>query len=118
MPDSRLTWHLEERRGAIVVAPDGRVDETTATEFGDRLAEAVTQARAASGKRLVVDLSDIAYMSSRGLRMLTIARRQANDEGVSMLLAGANETMQEILAISRYDQIFQVFGRAEEAIPD
>jgi anti-anti-sigma factor len=47
-------------------------------------------------------------MSSRGLRVLTIAKRQAEMSGLTITLAGPNEVMREILAISRYDKLFHV----------
>jgi anti-sigma B factor antagonist/stage II sporulation protein AA (anti-sigma F factor antagonist) len=46
-------------------------------------------------------------MSSRGLRALTIARREAG-EAVAIRLARPNPRMREILAISRYDKLFEV----------
>lgn len=118
MVESELRWRVDARRGALVAAPQGRVDETTGPEFGERLNAAVDEARETPSRRLVLDLSGIAYMSSRGLRLLTVARRKASEDKVTILLAGANATMQEILAISRYDQIFQVFRRTEEALPE
>jgi len=49
----------------------GRLDSTTAKEFGDRLTELVQAGRNA----IVVDLKDIAYISSAGFRALLIANR-------------------------------------------
>jgi anti-sigma B factor antagonist len=46
-------------------------------------------------------------MSSRGLRALTMAKREAGDV-VKITLAAPNERMREILAISRYDKLFLV----------
>ncbi len=62
--------------------------------------------RAADGKRaFVLDLSGLDYMSSRGLRALTLGKREAGD-AVAITLAAPNERIREILAISRYDRLF------------
>ena len=61
---------------------------------------------------VVIDLSQLDYMSSRGLRVLTVAKRQADEAAISILLASPNEVMSEILAISRYDKLFTI-TRAE-----
>ena len=66
-------------------------------------------AAAAGGAPLVVDLSGLDYMSSRGLRALTMAKREAGDV-VKISLASPNDRMREILAISRYDKLFEVTG--------
>lgn len=112
MTGGTLDWQLEDRDGTRVVTPGGRVDESTATVFTERL---VAEAAAAEG-RLVLDLSGIAYMSSRGLRALTLAQREAARTGSTIVLARPNETMREILAISRYDMIFKVAGTIEDAL--
>ena len=114
MSGGTLGWTSESRDGARIVAPVGRVDEATASEFIERLSEAA----AASGGRLVVDLSGIAYMSSRGLRALTLAQRKGSEAGSTIVLARPNETMREILAISRYDMVFRVAETIENALAD
>ena len=114
MSGGTITWRIEERDGARIVTPDGRVDESTATAFTERLIAEAGSARA----KLVLDLSGIAYMSSRGLRALTLAQREATRAGATIVLARPNETMREILAISRYDMKFTVAGTIEDALAD
>ena len=74
MDGGGLEWRAEERGDVRVLAPSGRVDEATANEFNERLGEA-----AASGGTLVLDLGGIGYMSSRGLRALTLAQRRGSE---------------------------------------
>ena len=112
MSGGTLSWQVEDRDDARIVVPAGRVDESTATEFTERL---IAEAGAARGK-LVLDLSGIAYMSSRGLRALTLAQREGTRAGSTLVLAKPNETMREILAISRYDMIFKVAATIDEAL--
>lgn len=101
-----LSWQLRNAGDRLVGAPEGRVDETTWEAFSGHLIAAVHDA-AAAGLPLVVDLSRLEYMSSRGLRALTIGRREAGD-AVKITLAAPNERMREILAISRYDKLFTI----------
>jgi anti-anti-sigma factor len=103
---SEFDWQLRDAGGRLVAAPTGRVDEATWERFSEKLVAAVRQA-AAAGAPLVVDLSGLDYMSSRGLRVLTIARREAGED-VAISLAAPNPQMREILQISRYDKLFQV----------
>ena len=119
MGTSILIWSVMPREGAArVVKPAGKIDESTATPFGERLAEEIEAAAADGIAQVVVDLSHIEYMSSRGLRGLTLAQRKAADHKVAIVLAQPNEIMREILAISRYDKVFKVFGSVAEAIAD
>lgn len=112
MSEGTLQWRAEACEGARILAPVGRVDEATATEFMDGLVAAAGE----GGALLVLDLSGIAYMSSRGLRALTLAQRKGTESGTVIVLARPNETMREILAISRYDMIFRVADTVDDAL--
>ena len=94
--------------GILVASVDGRVDEATWEEFADRMSEAIEQAAGAKHSELMLDLTNLDYMSSRGLRVLTMAKRQAETAGLTITLAAPNEVMREILAISRYDKLFHI----------
>jgi anti-anti-sigma factor len=106
-----LSWQLRNAGDRLVGAPEGRVDETTWEVFSTQLIAAVREA-AEAGLPLVVDLAKLEYMSSRGLRALTIGRREAGD-AVKITLAAPNERMREILAISRYDKLFTIADSVE-----
>jgi len=110
-----MMWTQEVREGAIVAVPRGKIDESTAQAFGTSLEEAVGHAADAAA-RLVLDCSGIDYMSSRGLRALTLAKRKADGAGVKILLAAPNGVVREILAISRYDKLFGVTDTVEAAL--
>ena len=101
-----MDWELTSGEGRLIGRPKGRVDETTWEVFSGHLTSAVREAAAAGGK-LTIDLSGLEYMSSRGLRALTIAKREAGPD-VAIELAAPNARMREILAISRYDKLFDV----------
>ncbi len=107
-----MDWVLERSPTRLVGQPRGRVDETTWEAFSQALTQAVREAAAAGGLPLVVDLSGLDYMSSRGLRALTMAKREAGDR-VAITLAAPNDRMREILAISRYDKLFNVTDAVE-----
>lgn len=116
MTDGKLRWRSDALPGGRIVAPEGRVDEATAAAFGEGLAEAVRAAHDAGAQRLAIDLGEVEYMSSRGLRALTLAGRKASELGVAVVLTRPNAIMREILAISRYDKVFRVFERNEDAL--
>ena len=94
--------------GILVAAVHGRVDEASWQEFAERMSEAIDQAAAAKQSEVMLDLTDLDYMSSRGLRVLTMAKKQAEASGISITLAAPNEIMREILAISRYGKLFHI----------
>lgn len=103
-----MEYSLELRDEAVLVRVDGRVDESTWEAFGAGLSDAVRQAGRASLPKVIIDLSELDYMSSRGLRVLTVAKREGDAADVTIILSSPNDIMREILAISRYDKLFTV----------
>ena len=110
-----MEYSIERREDAIIVAVDGRVDEASWEAFGAGLSEAIDQAGQSDLRRVIIDLAKLDYMSSRGLRMLTVAKRQAEETDVTVSLASPNDVMREILAISRYDKLFGITETVEAA---
>ena len=103
-----MDFNCRSADGILVGSVHGRVDEATWEQFAERMSEAIDQAAAAKQSELIIDLTNLDYMSSRGLRVLTMAKRQAEASGISITLAAPNEIMREILAISRYDKLFHI----------
>ena len=97
---------MTEDRGRFSYEPDGKIDESNWQSFSENLVGAVEQA-AALQQDLVVNLANVPYMSSRGLRALTLARKAAGDR-IEIVLVAPDARLREILAISRYDKIFRV----------
>ena len=103
-----MEYSYDCRDHAVIISVRGRVDEASWVAFGVGLSEAIEKAREAKVDQVVIDLAGLEYMSSRGLRVLTVARREGDDAGVKVSLASPNDVMREILAISRYDRLFTI----------
>ena len=98
---------MADDEAGAVLRPAGKIDEGNWQAFADDLTRAVDRAAARQAPILTVDLGQVPYMSSRGLRALTLARKAAGDR-LEIVLAAANPRLREILAISRYDKIFRI----------
>jgi anti-sigma B factor antagonist len=107
-----MIWSSRQSGRMLIGEPKGRVDESTWESFLVAINAAIGEA-SQSGFGMVIDLERLDYMSSRGLRVLTLAKREAEAKQVALTLARPNERMREILAISRYDKIFAVTDSLE-----
>ncbi len=108
-----MEYFLDRREDAVVVAVHGRVDESSWQAFGTGLTDAIEQARQSALAKVIIDLGELDYMSSRGLRVLTVAKREGEAANVTISLASPNEVMREILAISRYEKLFTITDTVE-----
>jgi anti-sigma B factor antagonist/stage II sporulation protein AA (anti-sigma F factor antagonist) len=62
---------------------------------------------------VVIDLSHVEHMSSVGLRALMNGLRHAKGQGVLLYLWRPTPRLREVLAISRYDKLFQILDEAD-----
>jgi anti-sigma B factor antagonist len=88
----------------IILEPLGRLDSTTAQEFGDRLMALVHAGRSA----IVVDLKNIAYISSAGFHVLLIANRATAEKQGKMALCGVNGDVKRMFDIGSLTELFLI----------
>ena len=97
---------------AIVLHPDGRLDQDSAAMFQERLLQAV----GSGGKGVIVDFSKIPYVSSVGLRAIMIAAKQGKADGVSLAVAELTPTVNEIFEISRFNFVVDIHEKLRDAV--
>ncbi|MHA7819559.1 MAG: STAS domain-containing protein [Erythrobacter sp.] len=102
----------EEFHGdVLVVSASGRIDSNTAGEL-----EAVLPDRVQTQDATVMDLTDVAYVSSAGLRVLLKGAKTARATGHRLALAGLNASVQEVFDISGFSSIFTIEPDVEKAL--
>lgn len=103
----------EEMIGEIVVlGVKGRLDNETAPTLERRL----TEAFAGSGRRLVLDLRQLEYISSAGLRVLLLAAKRAEETGSRFVVCGLSGTVQQVFEFGGFLKVFRILASREDAI--
>ena len=85
----------------LTIAVSGRIDTVTAPEL-----EANFQFGEATC--VVLDLADVPYMSSAGLRLLLIAHKTMLGKGGEFLIANAQPAVKEVMAITGFSGILNL----------
>lgn len=93
------------------VAPEGRLDAVTVPA----LEAVLTEHLAAGHTRLVLDLSQVSYMSSSGLRALLRSRREAQAAAGDVVLCGLNPRVREIFDMIGFASLFPLYAQVAEA---
>jgi len=88
--------------GLLTVTPIGRLDSTTSGELDEKLKNDITD----DVNSLVIDMAQVDYISSKGLRVLVTAYRTL--AGRSMQLINLNNSVTEVLRLSGMLKFFQV----------
>ena len=100
---------------AVVVHAAGRLDQDTCEAFRADLLKYVDEA-AHDGGAIVLDLSELEYVSSAGLRCFMLASRQAKAQHGRIFVAALQPMVAEIFQISHFNLVFQVFPTVREAV--
>lgn len=93
------------------IAPQGRLDAVTVPA----LETAIDEQLNARHFRLIIDLSEVGYMSSSGLRALLRARRQAQSGGGDVVLCAMNQRVTEVFEMIGFNNLFRIFATTAEA---
>ncbi len=97
-----MTITKTQENDKLTVKIDGRLDTTTAPQLEAELKTALDGV-----KELVFDISDLAYISSAGLRVLLTAQKAMNKQG-KMVVSGANEAVMEIFEVTGFVDILTI----------
>jgi len=100
-----LRYDVRAEEDAAVVVLDGDIDlaNTSDIEHG---VERILEANAVS--RLVLDLADVDFMDSTGLRMLWEIRQKAQDVSAKLVLRTPSDPVLRLLRLTGMHRIFQI----------
>ena len=102
----------DRQRGAVIVAPVGRIDSTTSASLDQHLLELA----AAGERRIVIDLAGVDYISSAGLRVvLSLAKRMRENKG-GLALCALGESVRRVFELSGLLPLFGITASREEAV--
>lgn len=86
----------------LTLALAGRLDTTTAPQLESELKDDLDGVTA-----LTLDLRELEYISSAGLRVLLSAQKTMNKQG-EMKVSGTNETIMEIFEVTGFSDILNL----------
>ncbi|WP_028934039.1 anti-sigma factor antagonist [Pseudonocardia spinosispora] len=110
-----LTLGCSVRAGAIVVVATGELDVLTVPRLRETLAESV---RSPEADTLVLDLTDVEFLGSLGLRALVeiAAEAEANDKGLRVVVDSQRPVVRPIM-LSGLDRELDLYDSLDDALP-
>lgn len=95
---------LRHDSAIVVVYVAGELDLLTATPLQNHLDKAL----ATRPPRLIVDLSEVSFMSAIGLTVLITAHHAASDHGTTLQLRGVSRAAARVLHITELTSLFEI----------
>ena len=87
----------------IVLNLNGRLDTTTAPDFQQSLLAEIK-----TGKNIILDFSELAYVSSAGLRSLLTGQKAVAAGGQTMVLRHVSEEIMEVFDMTGFSDILTI----------
>ena len=108
-----MQWAASSSTRGPVGRPTGDIDDDARDLFLTHLRGGVAEAAAATSD-FIIDMEGVEHMSAGALMALTIARKEAINSNVKIVLARPTPAVREVLEISRYQLIFDIVDDLDE----
>ncbi|MBI1879357.1 MAG: STAS domain-containing protein [Chloroflexi bacterium] len=105
-----LSIELTRDSDAWLLKLKGNVDSSTihllwSTDSGASLLKEMSQAHI---KKLLIDLTNVEFIDSHGLRVLLNAHKDFSNENIQIVLQNPNPHLKRLLRIMQFDRVFVI----------
>jgi anti-anti-sigma factor len=97
--------HVDDRDGRVVVEVRGELDLATASQLEDAVLPSVRD-----GRETIIDLRDLEFMDSTGVRVVVAAHLAAEEHGARLALVRARPgtAVHRVLEISGLEGVLEI----------
>jgi anti-anti-sigma factor len=95
----------------MIIHVKGELDSNTSAELDDTLKQLLGE----GSRRFILELSEMDYVSSVGLRVFLAHLKKLKSDQGRMVLAGLNDEVQEIFDMAGFSSLFEITPDLEAA---
>jgi anti-anti-sigma factor len=107
-----MEMHVMEQDSTSIITINGSLDSLNAPEAIRFMLAQVENGR----NQLILDLSQMDFMSSAGLRAILMVLKECRHQGGDLRLVGPNAAIGRILTITGFTSVMQVFDDVKQAV--
>jgi len=98
--------------GVVILELKGRLDTTNYSFLEEKIMKLIDD----NQNHILVDCSDLSYISSSGLRIMLMGLKKINSVKGKFILCCLQDNIREIFEISGFTSIFSIFPTRQEAL--
>ena len=98
-----MNVRIEEINGSVVAILEGTLDTAAAAETE----KAMSPLYDVEGKDIIIDCTELAYISSAGLRIFLGILQNAQARGGHVYIKGINDNVRAVFTITGFSNIFE-----------
>ncbi|MBS3904096.1 MAG: STAS domain-containing protein [Simkania sp.] len=103
---------LEEKNGHAILRLEGRVDATSAPLLEEKIDELTHK----GNTKLLIDFTQVEYLSSAGIRFLLAATKRYKSSGGMLVISSVGDDVMEIIKMAGFEKILRIFSNEEKAL--
>ncbi|MDE3045557.1 MAG: STAS domain-containing protein [Verrucomicrobiota bacterium] len=107
-----LQIEVEELEHKLVLRMKGRIDASSALVLERKIQQLMDE----NHKQLILDFSEVDYLSSAGMRVLFAATKKLTAKKGNLVLFSLNEEVAEIVRMAGFDKILHLCATEQEAL--
>lgn len=101
-----------EQDGVTIFSLDGRVDSEGAVDLDLALQTATSEGK----YKLVLEMSEVRYINSAGLRTLADILTQVKEQNGNLKLVNLNPKVRRVFQIIGFDKFFDIHDTVDDAV--
>lgn len=98
-----LKISTETQENLVLLQLEGRIDTATSPQF-----ELAVQPHTAGATRLLIDLAQVNYVSSAGLRVFLMTAKKLQKTGGSLVLCAMPPAVREVFDIAGFSRMLRI----------
>lgn len=99
-----MTTQIKENGNQLIAQFNGRLDTAAAVPT----AEAVKPLMEAAGKEIILDCTQLEYISSSGLRIFLSVRKEAAAHGSKVIVRNINSDIRQVFMMTGFISLFEI----------
>ena len=102
---------VEQHDKGVLIHVDGDIDTLTAPELQSCMASELRE----TSQVFVIDMSDVRYISSMGLRVFLSHLKRVKAQNGTMVIAAASKLVSDVFRMSGFSNYFEMTADVESA---
>lgn len=98
-----MNINKEYNQSKLTLIVEGRIDTITSQELDDEIQKEIK-----NFDYLIIDFTDVEYISSAGLRVLIGTQKKLKPENIPFVIRNVNDNVGEIFRVSGFDQLLTI----------
>lgn len=102
----------EQNGGLTVLKMSGKLDTVSSPDVQQIVVEAIDTA----DEGVVIEMSNVSFVSSAGLRVMLIGAKASKAKGKAFRLAGLNDGVGDVFRMTGFDRLIDIYDDTDAAI--